>query len=399
MLSEIWHKIFGQLVGNERSIWWVLQFWPVLLLSFSSALIATWICKKVAIKLNIVDRPDDSVKTHKKPVAYLGGIGILAGLTVGIFAGIYQIQNFESFGISLKWLFGILAGASIACVVGLVDDLVDIRPWQKILGQLIAGTILVFVGILPNSSLIWVGEYFGFNLPIAFYNYLGMIIVIAFVLGATNSLNLLDGLDGLCAGVTAIITIGMLLLAIHLSTWGFSGAGDPVRIITCLALVGGVMGFLPFNRHPAKIFMGDAGSMLLGFVIAALMILFAEQIPRWWMASFVIFGLPILDTAVAFVRRFLNKRPLMVSDRGHIYDQMMDRGLGLRKTVIACYLIAGLYVAIGLTMSQIRTKYAAIVYLLVVLNSAVIVWKEGFLKMEGLRGAIKKNNSPTQPRK
>jgi hypothetical protein len=105
-----------------------------------------------------------------------------------------------------------------------------------------------------------------------------------------------------------------------------------VRIIICLSLVGGVLGFLPFNRHPAKIFMGDAGSMLLGFVTAALMILFAETIPRWWMASIVIFGLPILDTATALVRRLVNKRPLFVSDRGHIYDQLIDRGIPLRNT-------------------------------------------------------------------
>ncbi len=89
---------------------------------------------------------------------------------------------------------------------------------------------------------------------------IGIPVVIFFVLGTTNSLNLLDGLDGLCGGVTAIITVGMLLLAIHRSTYGFSEQGDMVRVIVCLALVGGVCGFLPFNRHPAKIFMGDAGS-------------------------------------------------------------------------------------------------------------------------------------------
>ena len=102
-------------------------------------------------------------------------------------------------------------------------------------------------------------------------------MVVIFVLGATNSLNLLDGLDGLCAGVTAIITVAMLLLAIHLATWASGGPanpGDPVRVILCLALVGGICGFLPFNRHPAKIFMGDAGSMLLGFAMASLMIVF-----------------------------------------------------------------------------------------------------------------------------
>ena len=108
------------------------------------------------------------------------------------------------------------------------------------------------------------------------------------------------------------------------------------------------------------------------------------------MASIVVFGLPILDTAVALVRRLLNHRPLFVSDRGHIYDQMIDRGIPLKKTVTISYLLAGLYALIGLIMSQIRTRYAAAVYILVFAVSAFIVWKKGFLKMEGLRGAIHK---------
>jgi UDP-GlcNAc:undecaprenyl-phosphate GlcNAc-1-phosphate transferase len=184
----------------------------------------------------------------------------------------------------------------------------------------------------------------------------------------------------------------MLLLAVHRSTWGFSNVGDPVRIIVCLGLVGSVCGFLPFNRHPAKIFMGDAGSMMLGFTVAALMILFAEQVPRWWMASIVVFGLPILDTATALVRRLLNKRPLFVSDRGHIYDQMIDRGIPLRKTVIICYLLAGLYAFIGIAISQIRTRYAVFVYVIVFAVSALLVWKLDFLKMEGLHGARRKKH-------
>ena len=149
---------------------------------------------------------------------------------------------------------------------------------------------------------------------------------------------------------------------------------------------------MPFNRYPAKIFMGDAGSMLLGFVVAALMILFAEQVPRWWIASIIVFGLPILDTAVALVRRLVNRRPLFVSDRGHIYDQMIDRGMSLKKTVVISYLLAGIYALIGLIMSQIRTRYATVVYVFVFVVSGLIVWKKGYLKMEGIRGAIRKEN-------
>ncbi len=380
--------IFDNIIGPTRPITWVFRFWPILVAAFVGSLAATWLCKKIAIKFGIVDRPDALVKTHREPIAYLGGIGMLIGLTVGVLAGIGCLRNEEFFSPALKWLLGILAGGAIACFVGLADDMFDIKPTKKLLGQVLAAVILLFVGITPN--LYHITDQLNLPMPHNLEIILEVLIVIFFVLGATNSLNLLDGLDGLCAGVTAIITIALLLLSIHLATWGASEVGDPVRIIICLGLVGGVCGFLPFNRYPAKIFMGDAGSMLLGFMIAALMLLFAEGIPRWWMASIVVFGLPILDTAVALVRRLLNHRPLFVSDRGHIYDQMVDRGIPLKKTVAICYVLAGVYAGIGLVMSQIRTRYAAIVYVLVFAVSGLAVWKKGYLKMEGLRGAVRK---------
>ena len=289
------------LIGPKREISWIIQFWPVLVSSFVFALAATWLCKKIAIKFGIVDTPDDLVKTHKEPIAYLGGLGILIGLTVGVFAGIGCLRNTEVLGPALKWLLGILAGGTIACFVGLTDDIFEITPAKKILGQVAAAIVLLVVGIVPNLHFL-TDSPLNFPIPHNLLASLSVGIVIFFVLGATNSLNLLDGLDGLCAGVTAIITVALLLLAIHLATWGYSDVGDPVRIIICLGLVGGVCGFLPFNRHPAKIFMGDAGSMLLGFTVAALMLLFAELIPRWWLASIVVFWLANLDTAVALAR-------------------------------------------------------------------------------------------------
>jgi UDP-GlcNAc:undecaprenyl-phosphate GlcNAc-1-phosphate transferase len=382
--------MLDNLIGPKKPISWAIEFWPVLVFSFVSAFVATSLCKKIALKFGIVDKPDNLVKTHKSSVAYLGGIGMLVGLTVGIFTGIYHLHNLENFDSTFTWLMGVLAGGAIACLVGLMDDIFNLKPWQKILGQTTAGVVLVLVGIRP--ALHYSLAFFNIRTPETVEMICGVPVVIIFVLGATNSLNLLDGLDGLCAGVTAIITIAMLLLTVHLSTWEYSEIGDPVRLIICLGLLGGVLGFLPFNRHPAKIFMGDAGSMLLGFVIASLMILFAERIPRWWMASIVVFGLPILDTAVALARRFLNKRPLFVSDRGHIYDQMIDRGIPLKRTVAICYALAGMYAVIGLVMSQIRTRYALVVYIVVFVISGIIVWKKGYLKMEGLRGAIRKES-------
>ncbi len=378
--------MFEAFLGPEKPLLWVTRFYPALIAAFVSSLAATWLCKKIAIKCGIVDKPDDLVKTHKEPIAYLGGVGILVGLTVGVLYGLVLIRREEFFPQSTVWLLGILAGAAVACFIGLMDDIFDIKPIQKIGGQLLAAVILLLAGVMPNLD--FVQAQLGIPINNAFQTFLEGALVVAFVLGATNSLNLLDGLDGLCAGVTAIITIAMLLVAIHLATWGFSDIGDPVRIVICLALIGGVFGFLPFNRYPAKIFMGDAGSMLLGFVIAALMILFAEGIPRWWLASIVVFGLPILDTAVALIRRLINKRPLFISDRGHIYDQMIDRGMPLKKTVAICYLLAGLYAILGLLMSQVRTRYTGVMALIIAVVSLLTVWKKGYFKMRGIRGAI-----------
>jgi UDP-GlcNAc:undecaprenyl-phosphate GlcNAc-1-phosphate transferase len=380
-----------QIIGENRPITWVLNFWPVVVSAFVSALAATWLCKKTAIRLGIVDRPDNLVKTHKEPVAYLGGVGMLVGLTVGILAGLYLIADLES-DIPLKWLMGVLGGAAIACFVGVVDDIFDISPAKKIAGQILAATVLIIAGIKP--SLHHFTNIINVRMSPDVENLLGIPVVVLFVLGATNSLNLLDGLDGLCAGVTAVITTGMLVLAIHLGTWAFSENGDPVRIIICLSLVGGVFGFLPFNRYPAKIFMGDAGSMLLGFAVAAMMILFAESTPRWWMASIVLMGLPGLDTATALLRRFINKRPVFASDRGHLYDQMIDRGISLKRTVQICYLLSALYaiVGVGLAVIPVRTRYAMPIWAVVMIASGVVVWRKGFLKMDGLRGAIRKKD-------
>ena len=386
--------MLDNLIGPERPISWVVQFWPVLVFSFTFAFVATWLCKNVAIKFGIVDKPDNLVKTHKASVAYLGGVGMLAGLTAGVLAGIYYLAGRQHLPSTFPWLFGVLAGGAVACFIGLVDDIFDIKPYQKILGQIVAAVILVAVGIRPSLSFLNI--YLGLNISTKLEIILGIPIVIIFVLGATNSLNLLDGLDGLCAGVTVIIAAALLILAVHLGTWGSSRVGgDSVRVILCLGLLGAVCGFLPFNRHPAKIFMGDAGSMLLGFIAAALMILFAEKAVRWWMASVVVFGLPILDTAVALTRRLLNRRPLFVSDRGHIYDQMIDRGIPLKRTVAICYALAALYALKGIGLSlrtQVRARYALIIYILVFAVSGIIVWKKGYLKMEGLRGAFHKKS-------
>jgi len=374
--------VLGNIIDSENSLSYAFEFWPVLLISFVCGLAGTWLCRKIALRFGIVDKPDDLVKTHTEPVAYLGGIGIFAGCAIGIIAAIMYLYPSGA----VKWLLGILGGGTIACFVGVGDDILDIKPWHKVLGQSIGGVVLVAVGIRP--ALNYTAAPLGYQMSGALEAVVSFIVAMVFVLGATNSLNLLDGIDGLCASITAVTAVGMLGLGMLAESQDVSDFADPVRIIIALAVLGSVCGFLPFNKHPARIFMGDTGSLFLGFIMAGLMMLFAAAGPQWCLCSIMIFGLPILDTAVAFARRWLNKRPLFVADRGHIYDQMMDRGISLNGTIAICCNLAGVYVLIGLVMSRMRMMHALIVCVVVFVVSSIVVWKKGFLKMEGLRGAI-----------
>ena len=142
-------------LGSKSSLDWSVLFWPVLVLSFVCALIATWGCKAIAIKFNIVDKPDNLVKTHKEPVAYLGGVGILVGFIVGALYGIYLVRDLNVLPGVMSWLFSIIAGATISCIVGLLDDLLDISPAKKIIGLLVAAPTLLFAGIRPDLGEIF----------------------------------------------------------------------------------------------------------------------------------------------------------------------------------------------------------------------------------------------------
>jgi len=364
----------------------VPQLSVVLFVSFVCSLAGTWLCRRIALRFGIVDKPDELVKTHKEPVAYLGGLAILAGCAVGIFTGVSYLQGCVQLDAAVSWLLGILGAGTIACFVGVADDILEIKPWHKVFGQSVGAVVLVAVGIRPALGSFTAA--FDCLIPQAVETVISFVFAMVFVLGATNSLNLLDGIYGLCISVTAVIAVGMLGLAMLAESHNDLDFAGPVRIIIALSILGAVCGFWPFNKHPARIFMGDAGSLFLGFMMAGLMMLFAAAGPKWCLCSIMIFALPILDTAVAFARRWLNKRPLFVADRGHIYDQMMDRGIPLNRTVAICCILAGVYVLTGLVMSWMPIMYALIVCIIVFVVSSIVVWKKGFLKMDGLRGAI-----------
>lgn len=340
-------------MSSAQAVWFSL--------SFFTALAAVYFCRRLALRFNIVDRPDNTVKTHGRPIAYLGGLGIWVGFAVGMLSLLAGAERLAG----LVWF---LAASILICLVGLADDILSLSPGRKVAGQILTGALAVF---FLNSYL---KEVFP-QMPAPFVSAVSFGLLVFFVLGASNSVNLLDGLDGLCGGVTFLICIGFFLLA-AMSRSAFSSFQQTLA----LSLAAACAGFLVFNYPPASIFMGDAGSLLIGFLLACQMILFLLQGPAAFLASLFIFGLPILDTSVAILRRFLNKKPLFVSDRGHIYDQFVDRGMSKKQSVWACYWLTIFFSVVGLVGFGIGLPLALLLYLLVIIITFWFIWKKGFLQ-------------------
>ena len=222
-----------------------------------------------------------------------------------------------------------------------------------------------------------------------------LIVGVLIVLGACNSANLIDGLDGLCSGVTAIISLGFFVMAAHLAMWNFSAEGDPLRLVLAIAMCGAALGFLPWNFNPARIFMGDAGSVLLGYNCGILILLFAEKsgVIRWIIAALMMFALPVFDTALAMFRRWRAGRSIFTGDRSHFYDQLVQRGYSVRQTVIISYGLALFYALLGLLLIWehadgrvvIRTRYAIPLYAAVVVTTALLAWGAGLTHPEEAR--------------
>ncbi len=336
--------------------------WPLAILAYGVSVVLTPLFRWIAYRAKIVDRPDDLLKPHGRPVAYLGGLAVCIGFLVALTAGVIHHPQL--------WTISIMIGAAAVTITltGLLDDLLNLKPMYKVAGQVVTAGIL-FAGLCTAGIHLSAAKMFlsplGLTAPAwlatVFSAGLTMIVVVA----ACNATNLLDGLDGLCGGVTGIITLGFVALTVYLACYPSPATKetDQFRIILCLAMAGAVIGFLPYNIHPASIFLGDAGSMLLGFSVAAMIMLFAlEGNARWFLAACVVFGLPIIDTALAVVRRVISGVNIFTGDRSHLYDQLVDRGMSVKKVVVLFYGLALLAAALGVGQAIfMRGRYALLV--------------------------------------
>jgi len=362
----------------------VYVFYAAWLVSF----IFTPIMRAIANYYGIIDLPDRERKLHSAPVAYLGGVAVFMGWLAGLATSQLHIPQDEIGSPHLQVKLNIVFGALIIVLLGLWDDVKRIPPRNKILGQVIAAIILLKGGVgshcldplitpINLRLLNALGPHF--LIPDMVTAVMSWSFVIAVVVGCCNATNLLDGLDGLCGGVTAVIGAGFLFLAVQLAMLALDADWDPVRIVLALALLGAVLGFVPYNFNPASIFLGDTGSMFIGYSCATIIVLLAEEQSKWLLAAMVMFALPILDTALAFVRRWVNRRPLFSADRHHFHHQLVARGFSIRQTVLVSYVLAFAFCVLGMMIAYMRTRYAVAFYLVIFGSIIVAAYKMGLV--------------------
>ena len=367
----------------------------VFIVAYMVAFIFTPIMRRVAEYYGVIDKPDLLRKMHSRPVAYLGGVAVfmgwVAGLAISQFLALhYWGKDWSERGFAHHVVISpaIVIAAFIIIVLGLWDDIGTLRPRYKIMGQIAAASVLIAFGIGTNSTgpllapvFTRIQMWFHFMPPPWVVTATSCALVIGMVIFCCNATNLMDGLDGLCGGVTAIIAAGFLFLAVHMAmNIGPTAVhGSALRIVLALALLGAVMGFVPFNFNPASIFMGDTGSMFLGFALALLIVTMAEVDTRWLLASLVMFALPVLDTALAIARRLVNKRHVFAADKQHFHHQLVARGLTVKKAVITAYVLAIAFTILGAMIVYLRTRYAIAVYLVIFGSIIVAAYKMGMV--------------------
>jgi len=370
-----------------KDVWWIST------VSFGVSLAATPVVRFIAYRARIVDRPDDLLKPHGRPVAYLGGAAICAGLLAGLACYMTVMprgrEHLSELGCDLAagrvaavmanpvWnLAAIALGGVAITVVGLLDDVFQMRPRQKVLGQVIVAAILLVGGVGDHMAMI-AFNLFHFIPPVWVLLPVSSLMCAALVIATCNATNLLDGLDGLCGGVTGIISLGFLALGVWLATYGNYPDSESLRVGLVLAMVGAVFGFLPYNIPPASIFMGDAGSMLLGFFVATSMAMFCQESnPRWFLAAWAVFALPALDTGLAVVRRLASGKSIFAGDRSHLYDQLVDRGMTVRQVVGLFYLLATIAAVLGVVAAiYVRLRHAAVLYAALLVVAFVLFHK------------------------
>lgn len=342
------------------------------------SLLLTPAVKAFAFKIGAVDRPN-ARKVHTRIMPRLGGLAIFAAFAAGLFALLPLLPDAMLSGYDMRFIAALLAGGTIIVLIGALDDRFELSAKVKLLGQVAAACVVVFgFGIRINLLNIPFGETMQ---PVA--EWLAIPLTILWIVGCTNAINLIDGLDGLAAGVSGIAIATILVMAAIMGS-------EPVLLLSA-PLLGGIIGFLRYNFHPAKIFMGDSGSLFLGFSLATLSMLGFKQVT---IVSFVtpllIIGVPLSDTFFAIVRRVVNKRPIFAPDKGHLHHCLRELGFSHRGTVLIIWGIAAFFGLTAIFMSTVVPSTSANWVTFVVIAVLVFILQIG----AELIGIVDKSRRP-----
>ena len=333
-------------------------------IAFILALLFTPVAKKIAKKIGAIDIPKDARRVHHKPIPRLGGIAIYASfiITLLIMMPVDRI------------LLGILLGSVGIITIGILDDRKSLPAWLKLIVQILSACVPVLFGLkisILSNPIGWS------NSPFIMLHYLSVPITILWIVGLTNAVNIIDGLDGLACGVSIIATVSVFIISVIVGNY-------PIALITAI-LCGSCLGFLPYNLHPASIFMGDTGATFLGYILACLSIqgLFKGYALISFLVPFLVLGFPIFETVSSIIRRLVHGKNPMEADRGHSHHKLIDMGYTQKQSVAILYSISaimGLAAIILTQFSQINSLMVIVILLLILLCLWFVFFHLGIAK-------------------
>ena len=318
---------------------------PNIIIAFFGAMLLSYVLTphviKLAHKIGAIDVPKDDRRVHSKPIPRLGGIAIFGGFFL-VSVNVLPLT---------REMFGFFLASLIIIVMGVLDDTRGLGAKTKLLVQILCAVIVYFFGV----KIEFLTNPFDKEIGMMYLGMWGLPLTVFWIVGITNTVNLIDGLDGLAAGISAISAITLSLVAYM--------ANDISSTILLVALAGGAIGFLPFNFNPAKIFMGDTGSLFLGFALSVISIEAAIKSAATLavVVPILALGIPIFDTTFAIIRRANAGRPIMEADKGHLHHRLLSKGLSQKQTVIALYLISCILGASAIFIAEASIKSAMIV--------------------------------------
>ena len=337
--------------------------------ALAGSILLTYLVRDIGRRAKLLD-PCDDRKLHEHPVPRIGGVAIFLAVALALLAVEWWSELPES-GLLRGGLPVILAGGFLIHLLGLLDDIRPIRARWKFLLQILIALGVFFAGVqvtrftLPFAGSVELGQF------------LGMVFTVAWLVGITNAFNLIDGLDGLASGAALFALIALFVVA---SIYGQEGAA-----ILTIVLAGATLGFLFFNFHPASIFLGDSGSLFLGFMLAGVGLLSSQKSPTAIAVAIpvVSLGLPVLDTTLAIVRRFLRGQPIFTPDRGHIHHRLLGLGHSPKKVALLLYAACAL-LALGGMLLVNEGNFVAFVLIVVGMGVGLAVQRLRFYEFQEL---------------